>query len=392
MSKLLILTSSFPRSKGDFAGNFVAEFAEAISTDYEEIHILTPASKNSLAKETWGKIKIIRFNYFWPYSFQVLDSAKDLQLLLETSILAKLQLIPFCLVFFFKAFFLAPKVDIICSHWLVPSGLLGSLLSFLLNKPHLIVEHSGALNLLCKIPIGKSLLELIGEGAQSIVLVSSELQNKLIKLTPRLRPKTSVIPMGIDCSFYKPNDNCQKENFGAKKILFLGRLVRIKGVEVLIKALSGCKNITLLIAGDGGEKESLEKLALNLNTEAKFLGSVVGIEKAELIKSSDLLVIPSIILPDGRTEGTPVVCLEAFACGKPVVASNVGGLSELINDETLGLLSKPNDEKDLQQKIFILLNDVEKCKKISKAVRVKALEYDWPKIAKQFNFLLKNKL
>ncbi|MBI4854994.1 MAG: glycosyltransferase family 4 protein [Acidobacteria bacterium] len=386
MSKLLFLTSSFPRYKGDFAGNFVAEFAQAISTNYEEIQVLTPASKNYPKEQSWGKIKIIRFNYFFPFNYQLLDSAKDLQPLLETSIFAQLQLIPFCLVFFFRAFFLAKQADVICSHWLLPAGLIGSLLSFLLKKPHLIVEHSGALNLLCKLPIGNFVLNIIGKYAKSIVLVSKELQNKLIKLCPKLKVKTSVIAMGIDCNFYQPS--IQREENKVKKILFLGRLAKIKGVDVLIKALAKCENIILLIAGDGEERETLEKLANNLQVPAKFLGTVLGEDKLKLIQSCDLLVIPSIILPDGRTEGTPVVCLEAFACGKAVIASNVGGLKDLIIDGKTGFLFEPENQEELREKIFALLNDDKKINEISSSVRNIALEYDWSIIAKQFNLLI----
>lgn len=386
MPKLLILSSSFPRWKGDFAGSFVAEFAEAISENYEEIQILAPAGKNSLKEESWGKIKIFRFNYFWPKKFQLLDSAVDLQPLLEDSIFAKLQLIPFCLAFFYRAFFLAKKADIICSHWLVPSGLLGSLLSILLKKKHLIIEHSGALNLLCKLPVGRFLLNLIGENAQSIVLVSEELKNKLVKLCPELRNKASVISMGVNCSFYKPTAKYQENKI--KKVLFLGRLVKIKGVDILIKALANSKNLELLIAGDGKEKEALEKLASSLNTPAKFLGAIFGEEKLKLILSSDLIIIPSTILPDGRTEGTPVVCLEAFACGKTVIASNVGGLRELIAENESGFFFQVNDVNNLREKILMLLVDDKKRHEIGKVARKKALEYSWPILAKQFNLLL----
>lgn len=389
MPKLLLLTSSFPRWESDFAGGFVLEFAQAISDDYDEIQVLTPASQNSLEKESWGKIKITRFNYFWPYRFQLLDSAIDLQPLLEHSIFAQLQLIPFCLAFFWKAFLLAKQTDVICSHWLLPAGFLGSLISFLLKKTHLIVEHSGALNLLCKLPIGKFLLNIIGSNASSIVLVSQELQNKLLGLCPELKAKTSVISMGVDCSFYKPKDY---QTNSLKKVLFLGRLAKIKGVDVLIKALANSQNLTLLIAGDGEQKKELEQLAKSLNVPAKFLGAIVGKEKLELIQSVDLLVIPSIILQDGRTEGTPIVCLEAFACGKAVIASNVGGLAELVVEGKVGFLCQPNNENQLREKILMLLSDDTTRNIMAMNARHIALNYHWPVIAKQFNLLLKKSL
>src|SRR5689334_17896312 len=99
MRRLLILTSSFPRGEGDFAGSFVAEFAEALSTDFD-IEILSPASNG--AAKSFEKFRVYRFSYMWPKRAQLLDAAADLQPLLERSFTARLQVIPFLVVFFFR--------------------------------------------------------------------------------------------------------------------------------------------------------------------------------------------------------------------------------------------------------------------------------------------------
>lgn len=383
--KLLILTSSFPRHPEDFAGCFVLEFAQALSS-YYEIQVLAPASINYPIKESWGNIQVKRFNYLWNKELQLLDSAVDLQPLLESSLLARLQIIPFCLAFFWQAFKLARKSDFICSHWLVPAGFIGSLLSCLQRKPHLAVEHSGAIHLLTKIPLGKYLVKFISYYSNHLVLVSKQLKDKFTKLHPQAVSKVSVIPMGIDCSFYMPNNNHKANN--PRQILFLGRLVKVKGIDILLKALASLSNIHLLIVGDGVQRKELESLASKLKIPTKFFGVVVGKEKVKLLQSCDLVVIPSIILPDGRTEGSPVVCLEAFACGKPVIASDVGGIKDLVINGQTGFLCKPANEKQLREQILSLLYDDENCRLLGIQARELAKNYDWPITAKQIHSLL----
>src|SRR5690242_5941600 len=96
--KLLVLTSSFPRFQDDFAGCFVADFANAL-TPFFDITILTPASIDIDQEEDRNGIHIIRFNYWWPKRSQLLDAAADLQPLLQNSLKAKLQLPTFFLAF-----------------------------------------------------------------------------------------------------------------------------------------------------------------------------------------------------------------------------------------------------------------------------------------------------
>jgi glycosyltransferase involved in cell wall biosynthesis len=383
-TKLLILTSSFPRYPKDFAGCFVLEFAQALSDKYE-IKVLAPACVDYPNKESWENIEITRFNYLWPKYFQLLDSAKDLQPLLEKSLFAKLQVIPFCIAFFWQAFKLAKKSDIICSHWLVPAGFIGSLIACLQKKPHLVVEHSGALHLLNKLPAGQYILRFISYYSKNLVVVSNQLKEKFSRLHYKAISKVSVIPMGINCSLYMPNNSYTPNR--PKQILFLGRLAKIKGIDILLKALVNLSDVNLLIAGDGVEKKELEALANKLKVPAKFLGMVLGEEKIKLLQSCDIVVIPSIVLQDGRTEGTPVVCLEAFACGKPVVASNVGGIADLVINGQTGFLCEPANEKQLREQIVTLLNH-KNYTLMGNQARELAKNYDWSVIARQIHSLL----
>lgn len=139
-------------------------------------------------------------------------------------------------------------------------------------------------------------------------------------------------------------------------ILALGRMNREKGFHVLLKALSSvdkdCVPFVLHLVGDGSEKRNLQLLARNLGIEnkVKFLPWIDKEEVYSLYAKCDLVVLPSIYEePFGR------VALEAATCGKPVIASRVGGLPEIIQDGVTGILISANDPDLLGEAISSLV-------------------------------------
>jgi glycosyltransferase involved in cell wall biosynthesis len=115
-------------------------------------------------------------------------------------------------------------------------------------------------------------------------------------------------------------------------VLGAGRLVPIKGFDLLIAAVAAIPIAVrpdLVLVGDGPERASLVRQAHRSNLRVRFLGALGQHAVADAMAAADLLVHPCRTLPDGRTEGMPLVVREARACGLPVVASASGGLREL---------------------------------------------------------------
>ncbi|MCK4735828.1 MAG: glycosyltransferase family 4 protein [Methanophagales archaeon] len=166
-------------------------------------------------------------------------------------------------------------------------------------------------------------------------------------------------------------------------IFFVGVLGNEKGIDVLLKAIPIIKekipNTYLYIGGAGQQEKELKKLAKELNIEenVKFLGYISEEEKYAYYKAVDVCAIPS------RLENEPIVLLEAMACETPVVASNVGGISFVIEDGKTGLLVEPENIGDLADKIVILLEDEKLRRKMSEAGRERVKEFTWDKIAEQ---------
>lgn len=137
------------------------------------------------------------------------------------------------------------------------------------------------------------------------------------------------------------------------------RLVKKTGVHVAIKAfahLDSNIDVDLWIAGNGPLKRELQKLSekLGISSHVKFLGSISREEVLRLAKNALAVIVPS-IPSDGVVEATSLAVLEAMACGTAVIASNIGGLAELIQHNETGFLVPPNDYQSLSQIIRILI-------------------------------------
>jgi len=148
----------------------------------------------------------------------------------------------------------------------------------------------------------------------------------------------------VELNEYKPKFS------PGKYILFFGRLHAQKGVKTLIEAVSTLPDVNLKIIGSGKEEKKLLKLIAKKNiNNIEFLGAKYGKELKNIIRNSALVVVPSVWY-----ENAPFAVLESFALGKPVIASNLGGLPELVKNKSTGLLFKEGNANDLREKILSL--------------------------------------
>ena len=203
---------------------------------------------------------------------------------------------------------------------------------------------------------------LLRDALKVIALTRTEAQQYRDMGVPE--EKIAIIPNGIDLSEYGnlPPKGSFKKKFSIddneKIILYLGRIHRIKGIDTLVKAFASIieklKDVKLVVVGpDDGYLSACKKLATQLKVEEKvqFPGALFGIEKLEAYVDADIFALPS------RYEIFGNVVLESYACSKPVVATRVGGLQDIVSHGKTGLLIKPGDVKELSSAIFTLLND-----------------------------------
>ncbi len=142
------------------------------------------------------------------------------------------------------------------------------------------------------------------------------------------------------------------------QLLYVGRLVIEKGVEYIIKAIPLLKElypkVHLDIVGSGEDETRLKKMVskMKLNDSINFLGKVSNYETQQYYLKSDIVIVPS-IYPDNL----PTVCIEAKKYGKPLIVSNIGGIPELVNNNSDGLLVRTADSKDISEKVMELFRD-----------------------------------
>ena len=162
-----------------------------------------------------------------------------------------------------------------------------------------------------------------------------------------------------------------------RRLIFIGRLARVKGVPLLLDALARLApdhpDLRLTLVGDGPDRVSLqaEAEALGLAERVQFTGLLCAAEVAEALAAHDALVLPSF------AEGLPVVLMEALASRLPVVATQVAGIPELVRDGETGLLVPPGDAEALAAAIARLLADPDLCRRMGEAGRARVLaEHD----------------
>ena len=186
--------------------------------------------------------------------------------------------------------------------------------------------------------------------------------------------KVIQIPNAIDISSLSTDEDRKYE----KQVLFAGRLSKEKGVKTLIEI---CKklphDIHLIIIGDGPEVENIKKLESSQNN-IHYLGSKNHQQTISLIKGSDVLVQPSF------SEGISTTILESMACKTVIVASNVGGNLELIQDQESGILVEPTNPEIFCEKIIELISDKLLRNKLSTLSYENVKKYDWNIIGKQY--------
>ncbi len=190
-----------------------------------------------------------------------------------------------------------------------------------------------------------------------------------------------VIPNGVDTEVYSPHQSETQD----LRVLFLGRLVYRKGAHVLLLAfkelVEEMREAELVIAGKGVMEPFLRALssALGLGSRVKIVGGVSKQRKLELLRSAAVVCVPSLF---GESFG--LVAAEAMACGKPVVATSVGGLPEVVEHGRTGLVVEAGDHVALANALATLLSDTRMLKRMSaEARRVAEERFSWEVVSRE---------
>jgi glycosyltransferase involved in cell wall biosynthesis len=226
-----------------------------------------------------------------------------------------------------------------------------------------------------------------------IITVTELLKNILVKDYDVPAEKVSVIHNGANTELFRPRDQqeCRMElglNLNDNYICFVGSLEPWQGIEYLIRSIprisNAIKNVKFLIVGDGLLKEELERLSdeLGIGKLIKFTGYVPYSEVPTYINASDVCVAPFTYVRNEKIGLSPLKIYEYLACGKPVVATSIRGVGDLITMTNSGIVVRPENERNLAEAIVRLLSNKELRDEMGKrGAKVVEEQYSWKSVA-----------
>lgn len=273
----------------------------------------------------------------------------------------------------------------------LPFGLIGLIFRALYSVPYIVWSHGNDLTRPQRYPLAKFLLSRVLAGAPLVIANSQSTKQALLALgTPS--DKIHVLNPPVNTQRFRPDVDpsaiTQKYGLEGKRvILTVARLVRVKGIDTVIRALpkvlEAISNTAYLIVGDGPLRAELEQLAesLGVSDHVVFVGAIdhLSDDLPRYYRACDLFVMVSRALPRGREmERFGMAYLEAGACGKPVIGGRGGGTSEAIEDGVTGLLVDPLDVNEIADTIVKVLEDGELARRLGENGRKRAMRQpDW---------------
>jgi len=362
--KILVICHEFPPLVG--GGGKVAYLVSKELSRENQVDVITPYYPKLKRNEKIGNIEIFRVKVFGRVNVEFQPH--------------RLFIIPFLSFIFvgiLKGIFLSikNKYDVIHSHFVIPSGLIGMIVSFLTKIPHVTTLYEADVfdpRFQCLVTYKsifiKCAIYFVIKFSKKVTSISSYIAEatKKFYLSPfgEKNKQISVINPGID--LVKCDRKKEKADFRFNHndfiLISIGRLVKRKNFGDLIEVMRQInnENIKLVIIGDGPEysilKEKVEKLGLQ--ERIFFLNNLSDEEKYEYLSVSNVFVSTTL------HEGFGLVYLEAMNFGLPIVTTNEGGQTDLITDGENGFLVSVGDIKNFVEKIMLLYNNKDLYEKI----------------------------
>jgi glycosyltransferase involved in cell wall biosynthesis len=375
---ILVIGSTYPRHEGDYAVPWLRETAKRLMERGHSVSVLAP-SFEGLPSHTLDGAYVHRFRYA-PRRWEKLTHEQGAPNRIRNPLFQLLG-VPYVAMGMLAAIRLArrERFDVIHAHWPFPHGPIAAAASAACGAPVIMNSHGAEYALARRKKWVRPLLRNALLGSDRLICNSSHTAYEVKALSGR---DSVVIPYG---STVEARPTPVPRN-PVPRILFTGRLIQRKGVEYLIRAMPEIlahRRAVLQITGNGDQRASLEQLthSLGLSQYVQFLGFVSNAELDELYAGCDVYVNPSIVDDRGDTEGLGVGPIEAFAHGRPVVATAVGGIPDVVKDQQTGLLVPEKDPGALARSILELIHDPDRAIALAEAgLRYASRHFDWDRI------------
>ena len=416
VKKVLVIGSVYPRFHEDAEVPWLRTSIAHLKKAGLDIQVLAPAYKGLKSHEIDG-VKVNRFRYA-PAEWEMLTHEEGAPSKMASKPWLQLLAIPYIISGFFKCINICRKFrpDVIHAHWPFPHAYIALGAAKLFRIPLVLNFHGAELLLIRKKKWVKPLLKFAIGQAQAVFANSSFTAGKIKALrdvdvewspygttleTKDERRETrdggslplapaadaaSATPSSGDTP-QRPEPHPVNSKF---KILFVGRHIERKGIRYLIEAAKYLPRdqFEIRIVGVGDLTEQLKKqataIAASNAAEIIFTGKLSPEALANEYKTANVFTLPAIVDSKGDTEGLGVVLIEAMELGLPVVASNVGGIPDVVVDGETGILVPEKDPKALAEAYKRLASDNELVKKLLAGAQKRIGEcFNWDRIVER---------
>jgi glycosyltransferase involved in cell wall biosynthesis len=358
--KILVIGSVYPRFHEDAEVPWLRASVAHLKKAGLGIQVLAPAYKGLKTHEIDG-VKVNRFRYA-PASWEILTHEEGAPSKMASKPWLQLLAIPYIISGFFKCISICRKFkpDVIHAHWPFPHAYIALGAAKLFRIPLVLNFHGAELLLIRKKKWVKPFLKFAIGQAQAVFANSSFTASK-IKALRNVNVEWSPYGTTLESSTASEVEAVPHPINGKFKILFVGRHIERKGICYLIEAAKYLPRdkFEIRIVGVGDLTEKLKELAEQVDAlapagvrhdspaEIVFTGKLSPEELAKEYRTANVFTLPAIVDSKGDTEGLGVVLIEAMELGLPIVASNVGGIPDVVVDGESGILVPEKDPQAL---------------------------------------------
>jgi glycosyltransferase involved in cell wall biosynthesis len=379
--RVVILGSTYPRSEDDHEVPWLRESVNRVAARGHYVTVIAP-SYAGLKSHFIDGVEIRRFRYA-PARWEKLTHGEGAPNKLKKNPLLKLLALTYLLSGAYTAWKICRKerIDVLHVHWPFPHGLMACWPAWLTGVKVISSCHSAEIALAARNKLSTWLLANCLRRSDAVTANSGHTA-KLVHGISGVNAE--VIPYGATVRIdEQPTSEGEGE---LPHLLFSGRLIQRKGVDFLIRAMPRIlarRKVRLVITGDGHYRGQWETLSheLGVSHAVEFVGFVSNERLSRLFRACTVYVHPAIHDDRGDTEGLGVVLIEALRNRKPVVASQVGGIVDVIKDGETGLLVPEKDPDALAEAVLRLLEDPALARRLGEQGYVYATEFfDWDRI------------